>query len=244
MDNLPAVPQYHPPQVAALSHSGSHITVAPSFESTITLIYPQSQRSSQLVCAGVEIEGLFITGSVLLVLGSYKVVAFLLTEDGLLGDAVDGRRTNYDPVWEISVSSMKGELGVEGTFGEIRLDEETLLRYHTATGEILPPEMNIPTFRRHVRIFQLSSGTCSRDPFQPEDDDPTGPDRYFSWPLLRGGWVDDPKGGHRLWLDVGLRLWRPDDWHPESATRFSFIGEDRSRPLIIKFSLEAFRPPL
>ena len=77
-----------------LSRSGIHVATAYQWEKTVTIIDPLQQTPPQYINTGVEIEGLVITDNVLLVAGSQKVTAWLLTEEGLVDGVIDDRRVD------------------------------------------------------------------------------------------------------------------------------------------------------
>ena len=122
---------------------------------TVTIIGHHSQ-TLQFIGAVGEIGGLAITGNVLLVAFSTKVVGWLLTEEGTV-DRVFGNRRAYhsDSIWTItspprhpkrSCFRVSGQVGVIGT------DNTTPFVYHTETG-VLP---TVPTNLRTL----ASLGSC------------------------------------------------------------------------------------
>lgn len=237
LGNLLTVSQPPRRQYAALSHSGSRIATAYGPESVVTIVDPHSQSPSQLIETGVWIEGLILTGNVLLVVGSGLVVAWLLTEEGLVGGVFDGRIPNRsDCIWIVPLPFFRYELEfkVEGESGVIEYDRSAFL-YHTATGEVIKPDQ--APLRLSSPGYNPRGGFCGRHYLRFHDllQDDTLPEGswYPSETTLREGWIKDPEGKHRLWLQVEWRKsWDLADWRPDATTQFSTIDD---QPLIIKF---------
>jgi len=89
----------------AFSPGSTYITTAHCGESTITItnLHSQDPSPSQFIDTDLEISAIVLTGNVLLVKGSDTVVAWLLTEkgvvDGILGNT---RADRNDSLWEMS----------------------------------------------------------------------------------------------------------------------------------------------
>ena len=97
----------HPIPKDAYPPDGSYIATTYLGESTVTIINLQSQNpSSQFIDTDLEIAEIILTGSVLLVKGSDTLVAWLLTEEGVV-NGVDNRRANRnDSLWSMSLKDM------------------------------------------------------------------------------------------------------------------------------------------
>jgi hypothetical protein len=81
--------------VATAYHGGNTIT--------ITNLNPQIPFPSQFIETDLEISAIFLTGNVLLVTGSGKIVAWLLTEEGVVDGIIGNTRADHnDSLWEIS----------------------------------------------------------------------------------------------------------------------------------------------
>ena len=125
LDDSITLPKPHRPcKYAAISPSGHYIATAD--RSTITIIDVHSQSPPWLVDTGAEIKGLVITGNVLLAASSGKVVAWLLTEEGV---------GNCHSIWTISAPFC--DFSVEGQVGVIQTDRVHPFIYHTETGDFL-----------------------------------------------------------------------------------------------------------
>ena len=223
---------------AAMSRSGRRVATAYKSEKTIELIDLHSQAPSQFVEVGVEIEGLVITGNVLLVASSGKIMAWLLTEEGTVEGDHHGRGGS---IWTLLSSSwrcMSWCLRVGGHIGVIKTDDPHPVIYHTETGEALEGAREPQHFsHRWVPFYQLPDRHEYRRlgyPDAPQDNIPPEEDwLILNTAMRKEGWVMDPQGRHRLWVPVEWRkYWKRENWHHDITTLFSNIG---SQPVIIKF---------
>jgi len=239
LHELPTASETRRQQYVGLSRSGTRIATAHKLESTVTIIDLLTQTPSQSIDTGVGIVGLVLTGNVLLVAGSGKLVAWLLTGeglvDGVIGDGMVGQGNSiwtvplpqWDPDWWIFL--------VEGQLGVIKPDGDSLHVYCTETGDVLLPvqaprdfssrwyHFNEPLWGRHyLRCHNLSQ--C---------DNPPQDGWQTSRATLQQGWVKDAEGKHRLWVPVEWRMdWDPADWRHDVTTQFSYLG---GRPVLVKF---------
>jgi len=229
-----AAPSGRGQRFVGLSRSGARVATACIQENTITIVDVLAQTPPQFIDVGTEIKGLVITGNVLLVRGPLEVVAWLLTEEGLVDGVIGGRRVDRgDSIWTVPASCA---LWVGGHVGVIKLSWSDLLHvYHTETGEILD-STQIPrhsTDRRHS-LFDLHRGrdyldyhNLSRCDILPEE----------SWKLspatLGEGWVKDPEGKRRLWVPHEWRKdWDSADWLHDFTIQFSLI---EGKHVLVKF---------
>ena len=238
---------HHPPATpktiglyAAVSRSGSHIATAHDSESTVAITGPHSQTPSQFIDTGVEIKGLAITGNVLSVMSSGKVVAWLLTEGGKV-DGVSGKRAGRDDsIWSLSSPSRHCKFWVytiEDQVGEITTDDVSPFVYHTETGKVLEHAHESQPFGRPWVFYQLTDGRACRhryyrDPSQ-HDRPPEGGWLHSLTLAQEAGWVIDPQGRHRFWVPVEWRKFLdPGNWHHDITALFNYIVD---QPIIIKF---------
>jgi len=230
---LPTAPEFRHRQYVGLSRSGTHIATAHKMESTVTITDILAQTPPQFIDTGVVIEELVLTGNVLLVKGSEQVVAWLLTEEGLVDGVTGDRRVGHgDSIWTLPFH-FGWEVGVKGQVGVIRQDYETKQHvYRTYTGEVLRPTQILPRLpndssdsglgRNHLRFHNL-----------PQFNAPLEDKWQTSRATVREGWVKDAEGKHRLWVPVEWRRdWDPEDWLHGVTTQLSRIG---GRPVLIKF---------
>ena len=230
--------QRHRQQYMGLSRSGARVATARKLENTVTII-DLAQASSQFIDTDVAIEGLIITGNVLLVAGSGQLVAWLLTEEGLVDGVVGDRRVGRsDSIWTIPLPLPCGDswtFSVEGQVGVIKPKGNALHAYHTKTGKVFHPTQA----PRHPSggWYHFTEALCGRDYFRYHNLSKRNPPPEESWQIspatLREGWVKDPEGKHRLWVSVEWRTdWDPVDWRHDITTQFSYLG---GRSVLIKF---------
>ena len=95
----------------------------------------------------MEVEGLALTGNVLLVMGYTKIMAWLLTEEGMVDCNPDDRRADYsDSIWAVSLLEWNlytPMFLVESQTGIIKSDENTLHIYYTITEPFRAPLCSI-----------------------------------------------------------------------------------------------------
>jgi len=172
LHQLPTAPEPLRHQYVAISRSGTRVATAHKMESTVTTINILAQIPPQFIDTGVAIEGLILTGNVLLVKGSGQVVAWLFTEEGLADGLIGDRRVGRgDSIWTVR-SGFLWEVRVQGQIGVIRKSSGSDFHvYRTDTGEVLYPTRHMiggyhPTFREvlvnlysgrnHLRFHNLS----------------------------------------------------------------------------------------
>lgn len=180
-----------------------------------------------------------LTGKVLLVKGPDTVVAWLLTEEGVV-DGIFGntRADRNDSLWDISLRAHAArwarllgrgggddnghlEFSVEDEIAAIKLNGYVIRVYHTETGEILesagaPRRLRSTWYRFHNRQqdeCDLYHRSLCKQHRLPERD----------WPVseatLQEGWVKDREGKHRLWLHARWRSAGNDvDWLYNTTT--------------------------
>jgi len=222
---------------AGLSRSGTRVAIACDLENTITVVDVLGQTPPQFIDVGTRIEGLVITGNVLLVQSSWSVLAWLLTEEGLVDGVIGGRRVGRgDRIWTVPHSQPSYMFLVEDHVGVIEPQGGGYTHvYRTDTGEVLHPTQTprhsdgsweslteVHRGRDYLRYHNLSRcDTSPRDSWQ------------FSQATSREGWIKDPEGKHRLWVPVEWRAdWDPVDWRHDVTIQFILIG---GKPLLIKF---------
>jgi len=231
LHELPTAPKTYRQQYVGLSRSGTRVATAYRMESIVTTTDILAQTPPQFIDTDVAIERLFLTGNVLLVEGSGKIIAWLLTEEGLVDGVIGDRRVDRrDSIWTVSFRYERG-FQVEDLLGVIKIDGDMLV-YHKDTGEVLHPAQalrndwiglgNHHLGRSHLRFHNLPQ--CSA-PLE---------DRWqTSLVTVREGWVKDAEGKHRLWVPVEWRgSWDPEDWLHDVTIQF---GRLAGRLVLIKF---------
>ena len=222
-------------QHVAISHSGRYIATAHQSQSTVTIVNLDSQTPRFIDTDG-EIEGLVITGNVLLVVFSEEVIGWLLAEEGKVAGVVDSRRAGpSDSLWTVTSSSpgLKSLcFRVSGQVGLIGTEDLYPFVYHTGTGGV-PDRVHKP---QHFTLPWLSLYQPSN--FQEyhhlrHHDTPPGDHWLGSRTTEKAGWVVDGEGRHRFWLPVEWRApWDRKNCHHDITTLFTRIGD---QPILIRF---------
>jgi WD40 repeat protein len=207
LHDLPTTPQTFHPTFAVLVNSGNRIAVARQRESTITLLDIHSQNPPQFVDTGVGITKLTVVGNVLLVIGSGKVVAWLLTEAGLVCGVLGDRRAGHsDSIWTVPCQDSNPSTSIAGWVAGINSLQDTYAVFHTESGELLKdtpqPNSDLEALEliRHFYSSNLSPPSASR--------------QGNKVPLrLQQGWVSAPGGRYMLWVPVDWRgAWDRGTW--------------------------------
>ncbi|KAF9790682.1 hypothetical protein BJ322DRAFT_407044, partial [Thelephora terrestris] len=172
LDNFPAATKepdnkLHGNQLDAFLPDGTFIVTAYQGESTITITNLLSQNPSplQFIDTELEVSSIVLTGQVLLVKGSDKIVAWLLTQEGAVDGIIGNTRADcHDSLWEIPFRAIANrqskrlvhksgvnsnellELSVEGEIATVDLNGSILQVYHTKTGKIIKTEKDSPHY--------------------------------------------------------------------------------------------------
>ena len=230
-------------EYVGLSRSWTCTATTRKLENTVTITDLLAQNPPQFIDTDRKIKGMVITGNVLLVAGSGQLIAWLLTEDGLVDGVIGDRRVSRsDSIWSISQPTQgtewefEWELQVEGQVGFIVLPGNVSHVYDTETGEVLstkepPGDVQSTTYklnsfywgREYLRLHNLHQ--CDTAPG----------DRWkTSEATLQEGWVKDAEGKHRLWVPADWRgHWNIEDWRHDVTTQFSYLGDGVQ--VVIKF---------
>ena len=237
----PTTPAIGRQQYACLSRSGNYIATAHRSESTITIINIDRQAPPQLIDTNVRIEGLALTGNVLLAPGSGRVVAWLLTERGLVVRVSRGIEAGRPKIiWAARLLnshhgptfSIKGFVGVltpcEGPSSYITYRTTDGMKY-PQTSEPLPQLVNGPW----QSLGGLPTGRDRGTHNLPQHNALPEGDRQTPRITLSGEWASDPEGRRRLWIPVEWRAdWDLADWCHDIVTQFSILS---GKAVIIKF---------
>ena len=143
--------------LATLSQCGTYLVTGHRGDSTVAITNLPSQTPSQFIDTGVEsIEVLALTGNVLLVRGEREIVAWRLTEEGVVdGPPGGGRAGPGDSIWTLtrspgySIWALKlfPDYGIwtltlspgdpTVVIREKIMSPSTIHAYHAGTGEVL-----------------------------------------------------------------------------------------------------------
>ena len=216
---------------------------------TITNLHSQDPSTSQLIDTGLKILAIVLTGNILLAKSSNKVVAWLLTEEGIVDGIHDNRRANHnDCLWEISLQAntsfwtrlLQGNndsdnvmgFSVKGDIAAINHNDHAVHVYHIKTGEVLP--LNKAPICNGYQFHHPLQDECNKyhhDLYKHHQ--PPNCDLPISQAALQKGWVKDLEGKHKLWLHPHWRSSQNDvDWlHNVTTLRL----RNRSLLVLIKF---------
>ena len=223
LDGPPVIahPDSRTPPLAVLSQCGTYVATFHANKSTITVVNSLSQTPPHFIDTDMMIDRLAFTGNILLVVDSQEIVAWRLTEEGVV-DGVCGRRAGRgDSIWALQRSGGQPTFMVDdqtvhvkllGTGGEESGDAHI---YHAGTGEVLEHTQASESRRRTYFSLHMQDG---QHYFHYHRVDERGTPSKDDWPVslttLREGWVTDPEGKCRLWI--------PTEWRtPSAATWFS-----------------------
>jgi WD40 repeat protein len=223
---------------AKLVNPGNRIAAARRWENTITLLDVHSQNPPQFVDTDVEITDLSVVGNVLLAFGSGKVVAWLLTEAGLVCGVLGDRRAGHsDSIWTIPYQPSASIIGQEAEIFPLQV---TYPVFHTESGELLEDTYQpYSVLRAHEdessRVSSLQvSNLIHLSAFRSEV------------PLrsrCQRGWAGSPGGRYILWVPVEWRrAWKYGTWHRDLTAMDMSLRLDLSVlympsyvPIFVKF---------
>ena len=234
-------------QHAAISRSGRYIATVHGSQTTVEIINLRSQAPSQFIDTGGEIEGLAITGNVLLVAFSEKVMGWLLTEEGRVQGFVEHRRAGHsDSVWTITSPPHHPKslfFTILGQFRVIGTSNTFPFIYNTGTGGVRDSFHLLQQFDLPWITFFKQSDSQEYHLLRHLDTLQSNASPKDGWRVPRtttgkAGWVVDPEGRHRFWVPVEWRApWDPKNCHQDISTLLARI---RDQPVMIKFKLESF----
>ena len=241
----------------AYSPHSAYIATTHRGESVVTITNLQSETPSpsQLIKTEFKISEIVLTGNVLLVKGSDILVAWLLTEEGVVNGVFGNRAADHnDSIWSLSPRDEHPDILArmkernKGCTGDETLEFSTsdgiaVIRrstgfhnrtYCTRTGKILKSDKTL-----HSKYTWYMFHSTSRDDCDLYHCDSlkhhTPPDG--NWPVsqstLQEGWVKDPEGRCQLWLHPTWRLAENDvSWLSMVTT---LCLKDSSKLVVIKF---------
>ena len=212
---LATAPRDRDQSFVGLSRSGTRVAIACNQENTITIADPLAQTPPQFIDVGTGIRGLVITGNVLLVQSSRGVIAWLLTEEGLVNGAVRDRRVDLgDSIWTASLLQRSCSFWVEDHVGAIEQGGGFTYVYRTETGEVLHPTQTPQ--HSYGSWVSLAKVHCGQDYLRYHNLSQCDTSPRDSWQLSRAtlqeGWIKDPEGKRRLWVPLEWRTeWNEAD---------------------------------
>ena len=235
LDDPPII--FHPEigmPLAVLSCSGTYIATGHKGNSTITITNLHSQYPSQFIDTGMKIDALALTGNILLVADLDRLVAWQLTEGGVVDGIFPNRRAGCsDSIWSISEHNFPMFL-IKDQIVTIKCKGIIIHVYHMGTGETIKPAQVPPDPHSHQYYFwQVLYGQHYLHYLELDGSIPEG-----GWPVshatLQEGWVKDPEGKHQLWIPVEWRRYLPTaGWLYNITTLWLNCQDDG--PVIIMF---------
>ena len=214
LDSPPIVAHYDSCMpLAVISHCGTYIVAGFEGKSTITVTNPLSQTPLQFINTETEVEWFALTGNVLLVQGSGAIVAWLLTEEGLVDGVFANKVAGYSSsLWTVHDFPMMFRDQVVTMDWEQRFVRNQVMImdwehgfhvYHMGTGEVLKSPQVPPHYQwapLDVKYGQHYSHYLDLDMCASKGGWP------ISFTTLQEGWIKDPEGKHQLWIPVEWRM--------------------------------------
>ena len=196
----PAVPlRKNRVPLTVLSHCGTYTATQCHGNSIITITNLLSQSPPQLVDTDMRISMLALTGDILLVFNVQNVVAWRLTEEGIVGGCI----------WAVSISShwQLWKFMIKDKIVIIEEEGNIIHAYHTGTGEVLNPT-NIDVHHLSYELCHMYRGHHYPH-YRIADKEDTIPEDGWPGQLVSSQveWVKDPEGKNRLWLPVKWRMY-------------------------------------
>ena len=217
-----------------VSRSGTYVVTAHHRGCAVIITNLLSRIPSQSIDPGMEVERLALTGNVLLVLGSGKVRAWQLTEEGVVVDVSAERRAGRDDIiWTESGlrCPSRPTLKVGDQIGLIVINHgRRLYAYDTRTGKLCSPAQALLHCHSHSRTSDTQDYFHNSSVY----DNPSRGNRGRSTTISEEGWVRGPGEKHQLWLPAELRTTAEIEvyWHPDTAI-VKFLSP-RNEPTVIK----------
>ena len=187
------------------TNSRDRVAAAYDSESTITILDVRARTPSQFIDTGVEMTGLVIIGNVLMAMGSGKLIAWLLTKQGLVDGLFENSRVDHShSIWTVPWRYCWPTCRIVGKVGGIGYNENALFVFHTETGELL---LHVPQDHSRLQVLNDELGgeryLCHSSLPQRSTSPQAG--RQIPPSISRRGWVEGPEGRCRLWIPSGKR---------------------------------------
>ena len=211
----------------AFSPQGTFIaTVFPGGSTiTITSLNPQNPSPSQFIDTELEISNMVLTGNVLLVVGSGRIVGWLLIDEGVVDGIYGNTRADHnDCLWDIipkapinrfHESDGRLEFSVEDKIAIIYMHGFNIHAYHVETGKIIESTEAAQHFTLTRYRFHHPQGKDDCNRYHHDLYKHQGPFKH-EWPIseasVQEGWIKDPEGKHRLWLPAHWRTGKDVAW--------------------------------
>ena len=199
--------------LAVLSSCGAYIATCDMWNNIVTITNLHSQTPPQFIDTGMEIDELALTGNVLLVKDSSGLVAWRLTEEGVVDSGVFDNRTAGcgNSIWTVLIHNPTFLVGNQTVTIKRGGGNAILHAYHTRSGEVLEPAQAPPhPFGRYYSPRDMRYG---QHYIHYRKLDEWGILSEDGWPVsqdtFQEGWVKDREGKHRLWIPIEWRTYLP-----------------------------------
>ena len=235
----PNSPQQTSHHVIFPKNPATCVITASDSGSTFTITNLQT-GSSQCIDTKFKIEGLDITGNILLVQGADIIAVWQLTTEGTVNKVLDNTGGDSDGrLWTKPVppNAYVG-LSTHGHIGAIKTDQDLICYYDTETGvELDPIRVNTPVHCFSRVYFGGNGGYSLHSNWYcfPGSDYPTWYHLKYYKAKLHEGWVKYAEGDHQhqFWLPPEWRHAYKKSYWVENVTTVVFDFMDNP-PVIIK----------
>lgn len=213
--------------LAILSHCGTYMVTGQEEGSVVTITHPLSETPSQVINTGIKTEVLALTGNVLLAMHFGMIVAWRLTEEGVV-DGIPAKRTADldDCIWAVSARGLPMFL-LRDQVMVLEWEDQGSYVYHIGTGEKLEPPQVPPQY--HYSPWDVLYG-WHYSHFHKLDEHTLEEGWPVSLATLQKGWVEDPEGKYRLWIPAEWRSLFSAGWFSNITTLWLNL---RCGPVII-----------
>jgi len=202
----------------ALPHHCTYMATSHHRGDVVTITNLLLQTTSQVIDTSMEIKRLVLTNNVLLVLGNGTIIAWQLTEEGVVDGIFGNRRAGCsDSVWAVPLPLFNyttispysdPTFFVEDQVVAIRWQGLVVCVYNMRTGELLRPAQ-APS-HHHTLGYSLWDLLYIPHYLHCHESNihiiHSENDWQVSRTTLQEGWVKDPEGRHRLWVPIQWRV--------------------------------------
>ena len=195
---------------AYISHYGTYMVTFHKGGNTITITNLASQTPPQFIDIDMGIEVVALAGNVLSVLSHGVIIAWRLTEKGVVDGVFGNRRVDCgDAIWTVPVPSYLW-VSVVGQIIIIMGSPEEFRRksfcyaYNAETGEVLKPAQ-VPECGNTHKYSQWAKANKPHDFHHYKVGSLPRGDWQISHEVLEDGWVKDSEGKHQLWIPFEWR---------------------------------------
>ena len=209
LDSPPIVahPNSHEP-LPVISDCGTYIATRYVGNGTVSIANLLSPTPTQFIDTDMDIWAFALTGNVLLVWDRCELVAWWLTEKGIVdGVSADRRANRGGGIWTVLLDNPR--FSVEDQIVVVKDGGSNFFHvYHAGTGELLEPAKTSPD--PHVRQYEARQMEHCQHYLRYRNLHEQSIPSESEWPVTRitleEGWVKDLEGKHRMWVPVEWRV--------------------------------------